>query len=142
MNKITNDHLSRAAYVYIRQSTPGQLINNKESRRRQYGLAERAKALGWQNVNIVDEDLGRSGDGTARSGFDRLLTAVCTGTAGAVLAIECSRLARNGREWHTLLEFCGLVSCLIIDDQLVYDPKLTNDLLVLGLKGTYREFEL
>jgi len=142
MNKITNDHLSRAAYVYIRQSTPGQLINNKESRRRQYGLAERAKALGWQNVNIVDEDLGRSGDGTARSGFDRLLTAVCAGTAGAVFAIECSRLARNGREWHTLLEFCGLVNCLIIDDQLVYDPKLTDDRLVLGLKGTYSEFEL
>jgi excisionase family DNA binding protein len=142
MNKITNDHLSRAAYVYVRQSTPGQLINNKESRRRQYGLAERAKALGWQNVNIVDEDLGRSGDGTARSGFDRLLTAVCTGTAGAVFAIECSRLARNGREWHTLLEFCGLVNCLIIDDQLVYDPKLTDDRLVLGLKGTYSEFEL
>jgi DNA invertase Pin-like site-specific DNA recombinase len=115
MNKITADHLSRAAYVYVRQSTPGQLINNPESRRRQYALVERAKALGWENVIVVDEDLGHSGDGTMRSGFECLLTAVCTGTAGVVLAIECSRLARNCREWHTLLEFCALVNCLIID---------------------------
>jgi predicted ATPase len=116
MSKITTDHLSRAAYVYVRQSTPGQLINNPESRRRQYALVERAKVLGWENVIVVDEDLGHSGDGTARSGFDCLLTAVCTGTAGVVFAIECSRFARNGREWHTLLEFCALVNCLIVDE--------------------------
>jgi excisionase family DNA binding protein len=142
MNKITESHLSRTAYVYVRQSTPGQLINNPESRRRQYALAERAKALGWKNVIIVDEDLGHSGGGTERSGFDCLLAAVCTGVAGVVFAIEVSRLARNGREWHTLLEFCGLVNCLIIDEDEVYDPKLTNDRLVLGLKGTFSEFEL
>jgi len=142
MSKITTDHLSRAAYVYVRQSTPGQLINNPESRRRQYGLVERAKVLGWENVIVVDEDLGHSGDGTERSGFECLLTAVCTGTAGVVFAIECSRLARNGREWHTLLEFCALVNCLIVDEDDVYDPKLTNDRLLLGLKGTYSEFEL
>ena len=98
MNKITPDHLSRSAYVYVRQSTPDQLINNPESRRRQYGLATRARALGWENVIVIDDDLGRSGGGTARPGFERLLAAICTGTAGAVLAIEASRLARNGRE--------------------------------------------
>ena len=142
MSKITTDHLSRAAYVYVRQSTPGQLINNPESRRRQYALVERAKVLGWENVIVVDEDLGHSGDGTARSGFECLLTAVCTGIAGVVFAIECSRFARNGREWHTLLEFCALVNCLIVDEDDVYDPKLTNDRLLLGLKGAYSEFEL
>ena len=121
MNKITPDHLSRSAYVYVRQSTPDQLINNPESRRRQYGLATRARALGWENVIVIDDDLGRSGGGTARPGFERLLAAICTGTAGAVLAIEASRLARNGRDWHTLLESCTLVNSLIIDEDGVYD---------------------
>ena len=142
MSKITPDHLSRSAYVYVRQSTPGQLINNPESRRRQYGLATRARALGWENVIVIDDDLGRSGGGAARPGFERLLTAICTGTAGAVFAIEASRLARNGRDWHTLLEFCTLVSSLIIDEDGVYDPKLINDRLLLGMKGTFSELEL
>lgn len=142
MSKITPEHLSRSAYVYVRQSTPGQLINNPESRRRQYGLAVRARALGWENVIVIDDDLGRSGGGAARPGFERLLTAICTGTAGAVFAIEASRLARNGRDWHTLLEFCTLVSSLIIDEDGVYDPKLINDRLLLGMKGTFSELEL
>ena len=142
MNKITPDHLSRSAYVYVRQSTPDQLINNPESRRRQYALATRARALGWENVIVIDDDLGRSGGGTARPGFERLLAAICTGTAGAVLAIEASRLARNGRDWHTLLEFCTLVNSLIIDEDGVYDPKLVNDRLLLGMKGTFSELEL
>ncbi|MCP1838555.1 DNA invertase Pin-like site-specific DNA recombinase [Bradyrhizobium sp. USDA 4524] len=131
MNKITSDHLSRSAYVYVRQSTPDQLVNNPESRRRQYALATRAQLLGWENVIVIDDDLGRSGGGTARPGFERLLTAICTGSAGAVLAVEASRLARNGRDWHTLLEFCTLVNSLIIDEDGVYDPKLTNDRLLL-----------
>src|SRR5215469_12732082 len=101
MNKITPEHLARDAYVYVRQSKPDQLLNNPESRRRQYGLAARARALGWQNVIVIDDDLGRSGDGQARPGFERLLVAICAGTAGAVLAIEASRLARNGRDRHT-----------------------------------------
>jgi excisionase family DNA binding protein len=142
MNKITPEHLSRSAYVYVRQSTPDQLMNNPESRRRQYALATRARTLGWQNVIVIDDDLGRSGGGTARPGFERLLTAICTGGAGAVLAIEASRLARNGRDWHTLLEFCTLVNSLIIDEDGVYDPKLTNDRLLLGMKGTFSELEL
>lgn len=142
MNKITSDHLARSAYLYVRQSTSDQLVNNPESRRRQYALATRARTLGWQDVIIIDDDLGRSGGGTARPGFERLLTAICTGGAGAVLAIEASRLARNGRDWHTLLEFCTLVNTLIIDEDGIYDPKLTNDRLLLRMKGTFSELEL
>jgi excisionase family DNA binding protein len=142
MNKITTDHLARSAYVYIRQSTPGQLVNNLESKRRQYGLRDRARALGWENVVVIDDDLGHTASGTERHGFERLVTAVCTGDAGAVLAIEVSRLARNGREWHTLLEFCGLVNCLIVDEDGIYDSKHVNDRLLLGLKGAFSELEL
>ena len=95
MTKITSEHLGRGAYVYIRQSTADQLLHNTESRRRQYGLADRARQLGWATVEVVDDDLGRSGGGTNRPGFERLLAAICEGRVGAVLAIEASRLARN-----------------------------------------------
>jgi excisionase family DNA binding protein len=142
MNKITAEHLARDAYVYVRQSTADQLLNNPESRRRQYALVERARALGWENVIVVDDDLGRSGGGQRRPGFERLLAAICAGTAGAVLAIEASRLARNGRDWHTLLEFCAFVNTLIIDEDGVSDPRLINDRLLLGLKGAFSELEL
>jgi len=112
MTKITPDHLSRGATVYIRQSTPGQVANNLESKRRQYGLADRARQLGWQDVTVIDDDQGHSGSGTARVGFERLLVAVTAGQVGAVVSIEASRLARNGRDWHTLLEFwCSEASC-------------------------------
>src|SRR3954470_16622545 len=137
MSKITAEHLQRNACVYIRQSTPGQLVHNLESQRRQYGLADRAKQLGWATVEIIDDDLGRSGGGIARPGFERLLAAICNGRVGAVLAIEASRLARNGRDWHTLLEFCAFVNSLIIDEDGIYDPRLINDRLLLGLKGTF-----
>jgi excisionase family DNA binding protein len=142
MNKITAEHLARDAYVYVRQSTADQLLNNRESRRRQYALVERARSFGWENVIVVDDDLGRSGGGQRRPGFERLLAAICAGTAGAVLAIEASRLARNGRDWHTLLEFCAFVNTLIIDEDGVSDPRLINDRLLLGLKGTFSELEL
>jgi DNA invertase Pin-like site-specific DNA recombinase len=142
MNKITPEHLARGNYVYVRQSTADQLLNNPESRRRQYALETRAQALGWQNVVVLDEDLGRSGSGQARPGFERLLAAICAGSAGAVFAIEASRLARNGRDWHTLLEFCAFVDTLIIDEDGVYDPRLVNDRLLLGMKGTFSELEL
>ncbi|HJX19892.1 MAG TPA: recombinase family protein, partial [Steroidobacteraceae bacterium] len=95
MNKITPEHLTRDAYVYVRQSTADQLLNNPESRRRQYALVARARALGWEQVIVIDDDLGRSGGGQLRPGFERLLAAICAGKAGAVLAIEASRLARN-----------------------------------------------
>ena len=142
MNKITPEHLAREAYVYVRQSTADQLLNNPESRRRQYALVARAHELGWEQVIVIDEDLGRSGGGQVRPGFERLLAAICDGTAGAVLAIEASRLARNGRDWHTLLEFCAFVNSLIIDEDGIYDPRLINDRLLLGWKGTFSELEL
>src|ERR1700688_2776812 len=142
MTKITPDHLARSAFVYIRQSTPDQVLNNHESRRRQYGLAERARQLGWQDVVIIDDDLGRSGSGISRPGFERLLAAICEGRVGAVFAIEASRLARNGRDWHTLIEFCGLVGTVIVDEDGVYEPRHPNDRLLLGMKGTMSELEL
>jgi excisionase family DNA binding protein len=118
------------------------LLHNHESRHRQYGLAERARQLGWQEVIVIDDDLGRSGSGVSRPGFERLLVAICEGRAGAVFAIEASRLARNGRDWHTLIEFCGLVGTIIVDEDGVYDPRHPNDRLLLGIKGTMSELEL
>src|SRR3974377_2327283 len=140
--KITPDHLARGAFIYIRQSTVDQLANNHESRRRQYGLADRARALGWTDVTVIDDDLGRSGSGVSRPGFERLLAAICEGRVGAVFAIEASRLARNGRDWHTLIEFCGLVGTVIVDEDGIYDPRHPNDRLLLGMKGTMSELEL
>jgi DNA invertase Pin-like site-specific DNA recombinase len=142
MSKITPEHLARQAVVYIRQSTANQVANNLESKRRQYGLADRARQLGWSDVAIIDNDLGRSGGGVARPGFEKLLAAICDGRVGAVVSIEASRLARNGRDWHTLLEFCGLVGTLIADEDGVYDPRHPNDRLLLGMKGTMSEMEL
>jgi DNA invertase Pin-like site-specific DNA recombinase len=142
MSKITTEHLARSAYVYIRQSTADQLTHNHESRRRQYGLADRARQLGWTKVEVIDDDLGRSGGGTARPGFERLLAAICEARVGAVLAVEASRLARNGRDWHTLIEFCGLVGTLIVDEDGIYDPRHPNDRMLLGMKGTMSELEL
>ena len=133
MSKITPEHLARAAFVYVRQSTAYQVANNHESRRRQYGLAERARQLGWVDVQVVDNDLGKSGGGTARPGFEKLLAAICGGRVGAVVSLEASRLARNGREWHTLLEFCAVVGTLIVDEDSIYDPRLPDDRLLLGM---------
>src|ERR1700686_1676633 len=140
--RITPEHLARGAFIYIRQSTVDQLANTHESRRRQYGLAERARALGWTDVTVIDDDLGRSGSGIARPGFEKLLAAICEGRVGGVVSIEASRLAGNGRDWHTLLEFCGLVGTVIIDEDGVYDPRHPNDRLLLGMKGTMSEMEL
>ena len=142
MTKITAEHLSRSAFVYVRQSTADQLVHNQESARRQYGLADRARQLGWTAVEVIDDDLGRSGGGIDRPGFERLLAAICEGRVGAVLAIEASRLARNGRDWHTLIEFCGLVGTVIVDEDGIYDPRHPNDRLLLGMKGTMSELEL
>jgi DNA invertase Pin-like site-specific DNA recombinase len=142
MTKITPEHLARQAIIYIRQSTPDQVANNLESQRRQYGLTDRARQLGWSDVVVIDDDLGRSGGGGARPGFEKLLAAICEGRVGAVVSIEASRLARNGRDWHTLLEFCGLVDTMIVDEDGIYDPRQSNDRLLLGMKGTMSEMEL
>lgn len=142
MSKISPEHLARGAYVYVRQSTADQLRHNHESRRRQYALADRARTLGWTEVVVIDDDLGVSAGGVARPGFERLLAAICSGQVGAVVSIEASRLARNGRDWHTLLEFCALVGSVIVDEDGVYDPRSVNDRLLLGMKGTMSEMEL
>jgi len=142
MSKIDADHLARRAYVYIRQSTLDQVHNNRESQRRQYALADRARELGWEDVEVIDDDLGRSGAGTKRPGFERMLGGLCGGRVGAVFCVEASRLARNGRDWHTLLEFCSVVGSLLIDADGIYDPRDPNDRLLLGMKGQISEMEL
>jgi DNA invertase Pin-like site-specific DNA recombinase len=141
--KLTSTHLQRAAYVYVRQSSLHQVQQHRESQRQQYALAERARALGFAQVVIIDEDLGRSGSGKVeRPGFGRLLEAVCAGEVGAVLALEASRLARNNRDWHHLVDLCALTGTLVLDYDGIYDPRQLNDRLLLGLKGTMSEFEL
>ena len=142
-DKITPAHLQRGAYIYVRQSTLYQVQNRVESRDRQYGLAEQARALGFASVHVIDDDLGRSGTGTIeRPGFAKLLAAVCSGTVGAVFALDASRLARNNRDWHHLIDLCAMTQTLVIDYDGGYDPTLLNDRLVLGLKGTMSEAEL
>ena len=141
--RVKAHHLERGAYVYVRQSTPYQVRNNLESKQRQYALEGRAQQLGFSKVVVIDEDLGRSGSGIQeRPGFGRLLASVCQGLAGAVFALEASRLARNNRDWHHLVDLCALTETLLIDSDGVYDPRQLNDRLVLGLKGTMSEFEL
>lgn len=141
--KITPEHLSRSAVVYVRQSTPGQVAQNTESQQRQYALVESARALGFTSVVVIDDDLGRSGSGLVeRPGFQKLVALICGGSIGAVFCIEASRLARNGRDWHHLIDLCALVGTLVSDHDGVYDPRLVNDRLLLGLKGSMSEYEL
>ena len=141
--KIQPSHIEREAYVYIRQSSMQQVRTRLEGQRRQYDLRERAQALGFQRVVVIDEDMGRSGTGSVeRPGFGRLLTAVCSGRVGAVLALEASRLARNNRDWHHLIDLCAMAGTLVVDHDGIYDPGLLNDRLLLGLKGTMSEFEI
>src|SRR5512133_3261137 len=144
-SKIKTSHLQRAACIYIRQSTPGQVEHNRESTARQYALADRAGQLGWskQQVVVIDEDLGLSGSTTdKRSGFARLASEVALAHVGIVLGLEVSRLARNNADWYRLLELCGVTDTLIADADGVYHPALFNDRLLLGLKGTMSEAEL
>jgi DNA invertase Pin-like site-specific DNA recombinase len=135
--------LHRKAVVYIRQSTQQQVQSNLESQRRQYELVEVARRHGFANVEVIDDDLGRTASGVVeRPGFDRLVASLCAGQVGAVLCLDASRLARNGRDWHHLLELCGLVEARVIDLDGVYDPCQPNDRLLLGMKGSISEFEL
>ena len=142
--KVTAGHLSRDAYLYVRQSTVRQVYENTESTRRQYALRERAVALGWsaERVVVIDTDLGQSGADRDRDGFQRLVAEVGMGRAGIVLGLEVSRLARNSTDWHRLLEICALSDTLILDEDGIYDPGDFNDRLLLGLKGTMSEAEL
>jgi DNA invertase Pin-like site-specific DNA recombinase len=144
-SKVTASHLKRHAYLYVRQSSLRQLIENTESTKRQYALRQRAIALGWTSdrVIVIDSDLGHSGASAAdREGFQRLVAEVSMGRAGIVLGLEVSRLARNSTDWHRLLEICALADTLILDEDGLYDPAHFNDRLLLGLKGTMSEAEL
>ncbi len=144
-NKIRGQHLDRRALIYVRQSSLQQLTNNQESTRLQYGLVDKAKALGWSRaqIEVIDDDLGKSGSSAeGRPGFQRLVSEVSLNHVGLVLGIEMSRLARSCRDWYQLLEVCALFDTLIADQDGIYDPASYNDRLLLGLKGTMSEAEL
>jgi len=143
--KIQNTHCERIAFVYVRQSTPLQVLENRESTERQYRLRDRAIELGWPptQVEVIDEDQGRTGSASAhRSGFQRLVSEVGLGKVGVVLMLEASRLARNNSDWYRLIEICGVSGTLIADESAVYNPREPNDRLLLGVKGTLSEAEL
>src|SRR5579871_1258066 len=143
--KLRSFHQERLAVVYVRQSTPQQVLEHQESTRLQYGLVNRATALGWDpsRVLVIDDDLGKSGTSTqGRVGFQRLVSEVSLDHVGIILGVEMSRLARSNKDWHQLLELCALFRTLIADLDGIYDPALYNDRLLLGLKGTMSEAEL
>ena len=142
-DKIKPQHLSRKAILYVRQSSAYQVSHNLESQRLQYAMQDRLQHLGWREIDVVDEDLGRSAAGMViRSGFDRMVADVCLGKVGAVAAREVSRFARNSREWQQLVEVCRVVDTVLIDQDTVYAPRQSNDRLLLGLKGSLNEYEL
>src|SRR5262245_33162224 len=141
-DKIHPHHLQRRAILYVRQSSTFQATHNRESQKLQYAMQARLHQLGWAEVEVVDEDLGRSASGSvARAGFERMVAEVCLGRVGAVAAREVSRFARNSRDWQQLVEVCRLVDTLLIDQESVYSPRLSNDRLLLGLKGSLNEYE-
>src|SRR5437867_3095127 len=141
--KIKPQHLERKAILYIRQSSAYQVHHNLESQKLQYAMQDRLRQLGWREVEVVDEDLGRSASGTvARAGFERMVAEVCLGKVGAVAAREVSRFARNSRDWQQLVEVCRVVDTVLIDQETVYSLRQSNDRLLLGLKGSLNEYEL
>ena len=142
-DKIGEHHLRRKAVLYVRQSTVQQLRHNEESRRLQYAMRDRLGALGWKEVEVIDNDLGRSAGGMVdRAGFQRLVAEVSLGEVGAVAARELSRFARNSRDWQRLIEVCRYVDTILVDQDAVYDARQSNDRLLLGLKGSLNEYEL
>jgi len=141
--KIQPQHLHRKAVLYVRQSSAYQVMHNLESQKLQYAMQQRLRSLGWQEIEVIDEDLGRSAaGGTQRTGFERMVAEVCMGRVGAVAAREVSRFARNSREWQQLVEVCRVVDTLLVDHEMVYAPRQSNDRLLLGLKGSLNEYEL
>jgi len=142
-DKVKPQHLSRKAILYVRQSSAYQVSHNLESQRLQYAMRERLEQLGWHEIEVVDEDLGRSAAGlVTRTGFERMVADVCLGKVGAVAAREVSRFARNSREWQQLVEVCRVVDTVLVDQETVYAPRQSNDRLLLGLKGSLNEYEL
>ena len=142
-DKIRPHHLERKAMLYIRQSSAHQVRHNRESRALQYAMRDRLGALGWQQIETVDDDLGRSAAGSVtRAGFERMVAEVCLGKVGAVAALEVSRFARNSRDWQQLIEMCRVVDTVLVDQEAIYAPRQGNDRLLLGLKGSLNEYEL
>jgi DNA invertase Pin-like site-specific DNA recombinase len=142
-DKIGPQHLDRKAILYVRQSSVHQVLHNRESRTLQYAMCDRLARLGWQQIETVDDDLGRSAaGGVVRAGFDRMVAEVCLGKVGAVGALEVSRFARNSRDWQQLIEMCRVVDTVLVDQEAVYAPRQVNDRLLLGLKGSLNEYEL
>src|SRR5438309_208726 len=142
-DKIKPHHLGRKAILYVRQSSTHQVMHNQGSRLLQYAMRDRLCALGWREIEVVDDDLGRSAAGSAiRAGFERMVAEVCLGKVGAVAAREVSRFARNSRDWQQLIEMCRVVDTLLVDQETVYAPRQGNDRLLLGLKGSLNEYEL
>jgi DNA invertase Pin-like site-specific DNA recombinase len=142
-DKIRPHHLGRKAILYVRQSSTHQVMHNQESRLLQYAMRDRLRALGWREIEVVDDDLGRSAAGSAiRTGFERMVAEVCLGKVGAVAAREVSRFARNSRDWQQLIEMCRVVDTLLVDQETIYAPRQGNDRLLLGLKGSLNEYEL
>lgn len=141
--KIGDHHRARKAMLYVRQSSLHQVEHHHESRRLQYSMRERLESFGWHEVDVVDDDLGQSGaSSSTRTGFQRMIAEVCQGDVGAVAAREISRFARNNKDWHHLVELCRMFDTLLIDQDVVYDPRRANDRLLLGVKGTLSEYEL
>lgn len=142
-DKISAHHKERKAILYVRQSSAHQVMHNKESSALQYAMRDRLAALGWSQIETIDDDLGRSAaGGVARAGFDRMVAEVCLGKVGAVAAREVSRFARNSRDWQQLIEMCRVVDTVLVDQETVYAPRQGNDRLLLGLKGSLNEYEL
>src|SRR5919106_5166249 len=142
-DKVRPHHLERKALLYVRQSSAHQVLHNRESSALQYAMRDRLTALGWCEIEVVDDDLGRSAaGGVARAGFERMVAEVCLGKVGAVAAREVSRFARNSRDWQQLIEMCRVVDTVLVDQEAVYAPRDGNDRLLLGLKGSLNEYEL
>jgi DNA invertase Pin-like site-specific DNA recombinase len=142
-DKIRPHHLERKALLYVRQSSAHQVLHNRESSALQYAMRDRLTALGWSEIEVIDDDLGRSAaGGVVRAGFERMVAQVCLGKVGAVAAREVSRFARNSRDWQQLIEMCRVVDTVLIDQETVYAPRHGNDRLLLGLKGSLNEYEL
>ncbi|CAH1664084.1 recombinase family protein [Chelatococcus sp. HY11] len=141
--KVRPHHLERKAILYVRQSSAHQVLHNRESSALQYAMRDRLTALGWSQVEVIDDDLGRSAAGSVqRAGFERMVAEVCLGKVGAGCAREVSRFARNSRDWQQLIEMCRVVDTVLVDQETVYAPRHGDDRLLLGLKGSLNEYEL
>src|ERR1700753_1991687 len=142
-DKVRPHHLQRKAVLSVRESSAHQVLHNRESSGWQYAMRDRRTALGWSEIEVIDDDLGRSAaGGVQRAGFERMVAQVCLGKVGAVAAREVSRFARNSRDWQQLIEMCRVVDTVLVDHETIYAPRHGNDRVLLGLQGTLNEYEL